>query len=421
MKSNYPDRFYYLQQHWEQLKHEMPHMSSRHLGRVLLANFSFALSHDETELELPKNYLHAIAHNDYRNQMKLFELDGLHSNGSFRPGKCKKYSLSFSEELQALIRIEHETPLYAAPRFDIEGKLYDLESYRRIILTDYKQNPSNEPIIRVLHRNSPDLYEKVLQRLPEARSYIQHKVKHSDHWYFHAALSRYEKDWLPYWFRRSERVFCRGGGVQTLPRELKKILFSHCYEVDLISSQLSIITSVLDVPEVRAVLTSGVSVWDYLYGQLNTTADIKPQLKQAIYALVFGGRKHNAVRDLPEDIKKDFLSIPFIAELIVERDKYLKALKDQGMSGKDARSALANKIQGIEREIIEVLYHLQEKHATGQHPFQILIHSHDGFTFQANRNSIDVVKTMMRLRIERKLKELNIPGGLTFEYNGDLT
>ena len=157
---------------------------------------------------------------------------------------------------------------------------------------------------------------------------------------------------------------------QNLHRELRKIIYQGCSDVDLSRSQLAIIASLSNNDELRKWLE-----YDDLWLKIGLeTSFPKPILKKATYTLCFGGSPKTWVKEglISEEEANELKQYPFFKTLHkvagdlrrdITKDKYVVIGSKKLTIGKGFRSrhALARKVQYIESMIIyEVLKAVRE-------------------------------------------------------------
>lgn len=229
-------------------------------------------------------------------------------------------------------------------------------------------------------------------------------------------------------------------------REMRRLFFDDCFEIDMASSQLALVAALWDVESIRRFLASGCSIWTSLLQHLlqafpaNTYTDadfefVKEMLKKNTYAACYGMAQKNLKRfGNPDEMAPDeyqeyqlyvhhlvtllgaqnveaigrvFLSHPVIKALLKARKAQMDTIKQQGgafdcfgrwiavtahkkrQEGRSVPSVLAALSQNAE---LFVMLHLFDVVAAVTYdaagrkvkrpPVQILLWQHDGFTFK---------------------------------------
>lgn len=117
--------------------------------------------------------------------------------------------------------------------------------------------------------------------------------------------------------------------ILSLPADLRNIFFGGCYNLDLKAAQLCIIADLWDLPQMKAFLKEGKSIWAELLGFIGQDASAKPQVKDFLYAAVYGmpskGLNGLAKHDIGT-IGPKLLRHPLMDELLVHRDRRLRQI-----------------------------------------------------------------------------------------------
>lgn len=216
------------------------------------------------------------------------------------------------------------------------------------------------------------------------------------------------------------RIYAAGSSIMQLPREIREVLYTGCYSIDINSAQLCIIERLWNVPGLSEVAAAGV--WTYLSGLLNVNLSRKPELKQMIYSTIFGGGKP-LLRE-QSDLAEAYLSLPIIKKIWNKRQARLNEIRrlgyivdawgeihylgnvDKPTEGERVRSLLARQVQSYEVYIMlagfESIANDEDVVMTGW--------LHDGFYIEVQDNKKSANSKLKRaaLAIKTKAKELDI-------------
>lgn len=251
------------------------------------------------------------------------------------------------------------------------------------------------------------------------------------------------------WSGHSKRIFTMGYGFATLHSPVRQRLFPDLIEVDLAAAQAATLCAICDVPQLRALLESGQSLWKYLLSELGfdtDDAEMKAVLKIVFYSLCFGKsvrrlfkfdendyRAHTDAVLRLKRVRKRFLVIPLVCEVIEARDRKMQEIQLAGgaydcdgdwiATGKTAdgrrvtpRSVLSQLAQAVEWRLLEPLRREAMRVQTNPHGWRLLIWSHDGFSFRPRqwRDAEDICRRLVKL-VDEQAHEMNIPTRLEFK------
>lgn len=129
----------------------------------------------------------------------------------------------------------------------------------------------------------------------------------------------------------TSRLFALGPSMTYLKSEVRQALTKGWIEFDLQNAHLAIIAKDWGIPELTSVLKKG-SIWDALgssFPNLSEDKKLKKQLKNALYALVYGDSKRNIKAALGEQLGDTFLSLSLINTIFEAREREMARLKDE--------------------------------------------------------------------------------------------
>lgn len=229
----------------------------------------------------------------------------------------------------------------------------------------------------------------------------------------------------------SSRVFAEG--VQFFEKTVRKTSYPDWIDGDLVSCQLAVAASKLDIPTIREFLLSGKPVWKTFMDGMGIPeekqAEAKPFVKIALYSIIFGKRKDRDERDLETELRTHkipfavrFIDLPLIQDLIAAIRKAKQLIeRDGGMQGahgwlpvrafKSADSHLATVIQSYETALIVPIYKLAVKEKKSNNAtFDIMLNQHDGVSIKL-RPGANKDKVLARIKtvVEKRAEELDIP------------
>jgi len=163
-----------------------------------------------------------------------------------------------------------------------------------------ERNKSGRKAAEVLRRNL-DALENTLNAIPDSSTQSQRRALAQ-----HVLENLGDKPEIFYTGAvGSSRIFNCGMNLLRLPREFRRIAYGGCYEFDLVSCQLAIVSKIWDIPELHSQLSAGIDIWQVLYDHLGVDESYKPILKQGIYSLVFGAKKSNIQKKMIARIESE--------------------------------------------------------------------------------------------------------------------
>jgi hypothetical protein len=230
---------------------------------------------------------------------------------------------------------------------------------------------------------------------------------------------------------RSRRVFPAHLGYGMLSSASFALLAQAWHEFDLQSAQLAICGVLWNVPEVNAFIKSDRTIWEELCAYLGLGLDVKPALKDALYALIFGARLRTIRRELRRSgcftceeashVAQRLLAHPLISTMMAARDEQLAKIRTDGgafdcygtwiampydgnAKGRrrgNPRSVLATLAQALEFRITAWVFDL----ARNTTDFYITHFAHDGFCleFVKQRRAEAVVQRVIA-EVEKEAK-----------------
>lgn len=227
--------------------------------------------------------------------------------------------------------------------------------------------------------------------------------------------------------------------LQFLPKEYRQLLMPGCCEIDLQNCQLAVFAGRLGMPELLTILESGISIWPELLEGLAVCEDqqvqTKPEVKQALYSIMYGMAATYAQFSLQERLskldihpEKRLIDLPLL-KIIIEGMELVKAVirKDGGMisaygwrdyhEGENINSFYAGINQSFEQAIMGAVYQEVVALTKGENAdAKIILHQHDGCTllFGPKANKEAIFQRLQRAAM-KKAREFDIPIFLTKE------
>lgn len=127
----------------------------------------------------------------------------------------------------------------------------------------------------------------------------------------------------------TRRIYTSGANMLGLPKEIRNILLKGCYVVDLKNCQLAIVARIWDLPQVRAFLQSGRSIWKELCDFVGLDVETgKRHVKAFVYAALYGMSKSNLRNKSNEEIgNQTIFEHPLVQEILEERVRQLKLIR----------------------------------------------------------------------------------------------
>lgn len=202
---------------------------------------------------------------------------------------------------------------------------------------------------------------------------------------------------------RTARLQPQGISWANIPKAAYNELITGWTQFDLRSAQLAIAAAQWGLEGVSEFLKQGKNIWTELYDSLGLTPEVKPILKKAVYATLYGASIKDTVvplldSELGVGVGTRFVAHPLIAEIIQKRDEQIRRIvKDGGArdcygewiklewvsyntaGGKQAKrpnaaSVLAQLGQAAELNIIAAVFRL----AQTTDAFSIMVYKYDG-------------------------------------------
>ena len=205
----------------------------------------------------------------------------------------------------------------------------------------------------------------------------------------------------------SDRLFAHGITPHLLPREIRNVLFTGCWEIDLEHAQWSIASKVLGLPKAEALFRADIPIWKYMCQELGVEEEkYKQTIKVCVYSLLYGMTRENlkekltfgdiSANILPMDADK-VLANSLLQELIQACENCQRRMK-HGILYYDAWNreirplkkengaacAMAVMMQSYEMRIVAAGLLKFEKY---QSTVKIMLHLHDGLIIYLNDNS----------------------------------
>jgi len=234
--------------------------------------------------------------------------------------------------------------------------------------------------------------------------------------------------------KKSTRLYQSDENLMTVRSEIRRILTQDWEEADLKSCQLAIAAKIWDLPEVVDFLAQSEDVWSSLCGHFGRGTEIKPIIKPAIYALMYGAGENllsDILDPLGEFALEMFLSHPIIKILWVARNKELKKIRkaggahdafgnwiDKSITDKKSweRSVLCQVNQSYELKLLFPAFKLALENKENPEGFWLPLYQFDGFSFLSN-SSEHKLKWMMQITevVNKEAEELGVPTSLIFK------
>ena len=316
-------------------------------------------------------------------------------------------------------------------------------------------------VLDYLNNLNPKLFSKVLVHLNEAKTEANNLPLHQKN----AALNTIraiEDQPKPYYApsRRGNTVRVHGvnPSLLSLKSSIRKKLTQDWTDYDLVSSQLAICASLWNVADVYEFLVQGQDIWVSIFSHFGLNYEkyknrFKPDLKQALYATLYGSTKANIVSGRPDknatggyELKGGLTQselgkiIPevgdrFFSHFVVDAmykagmkerkrvkeekgawdcfNRWIPVVESDDESTRvDAKSIVCQVAQAQELQLLLPVFQLANEN---QDRFQIALFQHDGFSVaftsrdRKNRWSREIHKVVeeeaVRLSIPTKLKE----------------
>lgn len=240
--------------------------------------------------------------------------------------------------------------------------------------------------------------------------------------------------------QNSARAFNVRLSLLSLKGSIRRIFTQEWVDYDLKSAQLAIVAREWDIPELRAFLESGQSVWTHLTTELGVPAASKPAVKEAVYSLVFGASKGTISTRLASELgtndDRGFFDIKLVNLVYKAREERAEALL-QAKEGTTiygrrikiawapwpermdvARSILAQQAQALELHLIHPIYELAK--TTNQ--FHVMLYQFDGVTIRyRDKRTAKSRHARITNAVDRRARELGIPTNLEWDPGSAFT
>ena len=259
----------------------------------------------------------------------------------------------------------------------------------------------------------------------------------------------------------SWRLYPANASILGLPRTYRKEICKGWTEFDIKSSQLSIVSVIWNVPNIKTFLKEKNNIWELFFNTFDCEGlnydDTKKFFKESLYSIIFG-KEADKLAKMYDDVfglsaGQKFLDMWLIKELLQAREneimriskmpdgKYFSPAKVGeikpyffvGMSKgnqkefeqtgvmpysqrKRITSAMAQEVQMLEMMILNPLFDLAEKNTNN---FVITLWQHDGFTVKfLNKSHRDKFTNVIVNHFNNNLAKLSVkvPTYLEFEH-----
>lgn len=286
--------------------------------------------------------------------------------------------------------------------------------------------PDAERLLRYLNSRSPNRYTKMLANLDTAmevaRSLPKKKTQNHarNHVRDHAlnTLRAIRDQPMPFYQasprQRTVRIFPLTASLLTLKSCVRRVLTPDWVDLDLQSAQAAIVARDWGIDSLQAFLLEkdqDQSLWEYLMDQLEIEQDrrseIKPALKDALYATIFGSEERNICWHFSHDAGKiglgrRFLNLPLLQDILAARERRMEEAIEAGGARniydtwvplpsdcapeKAVRSVLAQCAQAAEMKLLAPVIDLALEWEGRSSGFDIVLWQHDGFSFVPNKS-----------------------------------
>ena len=257
----------------------------------------------------------------------------------------------------------------------------------------------------------------------------------------------------------SWRLYPANASILGLPRTYRKEICKGWTEFDIKSSQLSIVSVIWNMPNIKTFLKEKKSVWKLFFNTFDCEGlnydDTKKFFKESLYSIIFG-KEANKLAKMYDDIfglgaGQKFLDIWLIKELLEAREneilriskmpngKYFSPAKvgeirpyffvgmskgnqkEYAQTGimpyiqrKRITSAMAQEVQMLEMMLLNPLFDLAEKNTKN---FVITLWQHDGFSVKfLDKSKRDKYTKVIVNRFEETVENLVIRVPTYLEY-----
>ena len=146
------------------------------------------------------------------------------------------------------------------------------------MLLDYMNNlPSNRFALVTRHMNDALEIAQSIEHEPTRNRQID---------ILHSILIQPQPFYKP--TMKTVRISSSNDSVLRLRKDIRKALTKDLVYVDLHAAQLAIAAKVWNIPSIQKLLEQDEHLWMYLLERIGVGFDLKPILKQTIYAIMFG-------------------------------------------------------------------------------------------------------------------------------------
>jgi hypothetical protein len=131
---------------------------------------------------------------------------------------------------------------------------------------------------------------------------------------------------------KTVRISPEGNCILSMPKAFRSAFYQGCIELDLKSCQLAVAAKQWDLPILTAFLANDGDIWQELAGYINRDiTEVKGDIKEFVYAAIYGMKKRNLVRKCEESFgNSDLMSHEMIKEVLDARDKHMNEIKRRG-------------------------------------------------------------------------------------------
>lgn len=270
-----------------------------------------------------------------------------------------------------------------------------------------------ERLLFYLNSQSSNRYTKMLANLDAALSAALHIQDTRARNHAIDTLLTIQEQPLPFYQAsprgRTVRIFPLTTSLLTLNSYVRKVLTPDWIDMDLKNAQAAIISQDWQIPTLQDFLdkslSGGQSLWTYLLTNLNIEEPrhglLKPALKDALYATVFGSTERNVCWHLTHNSREEglgrrFLDIPIMRDILVARERRMSEIIDKGgatniygdwislppenIPEDGVRSVLAQCAQAAELKLMAPVVDLAIGQKGKKSGFDIMLFQHDGMS-----------------------------------------
>ena len=272
--------------------------------------------------------------------------------------KCREAIADFDEAILHAWEWEMFTPtrdkndrvhFVSGERVSVRSQRREMKQYDEVLINLARSIDTNPPAYNLMQYLLNDTYsDKVIRRNMDMaaeyakRRYIGNKLAYINnilrHLEDYGGKIRYKPS------DKTDRLFARGITALSLPRDVRKIIYSGCWDLDLAAAHLAISAHLWHLPKLHTLLSAGKSPWKDIAAWLEVDVEIaKPTLKVATYGICYGASKttiESIIRDgdprkidsipLGEEAVEAFFEHPIIEELMAGRARQQRIIHAQG-------------------------------------------------------------------------------------------